>query len=93
MQYKRAAYSTGVADALEAFGVRTASQMMRRMPEGKMHSGAERLARTLADLPNEEIAAERPTKRLERPTRWGNRTSVEGGNPVFNPSLGSYGGV
>lgn len=91
------AYDSGAQAALQHFGVRTASDLMsRRMPDGPEHLGAERLARTLAKLDVAPVRPEeeRKTRRLERPTRWSNPSSVEGGEQRDSGmGLGAYGGI
>lgn len=75
---KTAAYSAGMTDALEHFGVRVASDLMsRRMPDGPEHLGAEQLARLLsAQDDSYKVNPASRAKKLNRPVHWGPKTSV-----------------
>lgn len=92
------AYDEGVSDALGAFGVRVAGELARRrMPEGPMHLGAERLARALGGQKDEYgLTTYQTRKSLEKPVRWGERASLEAGTANSIPGLpgvGDPGGV
>lgn len=80
---KTAAYHAGVSDALESFGVRVASDLMRsRMPTGPEHLGAEWLAKTLSAESDEfkSRSSERSPRKLERPVHWGPKSHMGQGN-------------
>jgi hypothetical protein len=92
------AYEEGMADALDRFGVRMASELARRrMPEGPKHLGAERLAKMLGgQQDNYSIGDKKPRRNLERPVRFGEPTSLEGAgvsSVAGLPGAGAYGGV
>lgn len=89
MSFKAAAYRKGTKDALNAYGV----QEQQAVPE----NGAEWFGQALrADDAGDTRKPEPPRHRkLERPTRWGDRTSLEGGSFSGNAGIGAgfYGGV
>lgn len=93
------AYLAGAADALESFGIRLASDAMSRsMPDGPHHLGAEWLAKELRKDKEEYsgvIGSRSSHRKLEKPSTWGNPTSLEGsGSNSHNYSgMGQYGGV
>ena len=93
------AYQSGVSDALDTFGIRTAAdQWTRRMPEGPSHLGAEwlskRLSKEVEDHP-QEVGARQSYRKLEKPTQWGNPSSLEasGSNAHNYSGMNQYGGV
>lgn len=92
------AYDEGMADALDLFGVRLASELARRrMPEGPQHLGAERLAKMLGTQKDDfSFGDKKPRRNLERPVRFGEPTSLEGAgvsSVTGLPAVGPYGGV
>ena len=101
MTLKAAVYNEGVMDALSSFGVRVAADMSsrQRMPDGPEHLGAERLSRALRaeDDSYTPLADRRQPRNLDRPTRWGNPTSIEAANSlgrgVAPGGVGMFGGV
>lgn len=93
------AYSKGAEEALDTFGIRLAADhLTRRMPDGPAHLGAEWLAKRLGNEKDEYshiIGSRQSYKKLEKPTQWGNTTSLEssGSNARNYSGMTPYGGV
>lgn len=67
---------------METFGVRTAHELQRRMPNGPKHLGAERLTSMLAEMDKEHVPDNKSNnqhRRLDqaKPIRWGPQTSID----------------
>jgi len=101
MQLKASVYNEGVMDALSSFGVRLAAEVSthQRMPDGPKHLGAERLSKLLQAESESytSVGDRRQPRNLDRPTRWGNPTSIEAANSLGRgaaPSgVGMFSGV
>jgi hypothetical protein len=88
-----ASYEAGKIAALNQYG------LSRSMPQGPTHVGAERLAKMLTDVePDHAPKGAAPRKnsgRLERPTRWGEKSPVDSGSmgSQAGSGIGAFGGV
>lgn len=92
------AYVTGARDALSAFNVRLAFDVaVNQVPEGAERHGATWLAQELdaLDDPRDVVGRTRSYARLEKPSIWGPRASLESSttNARNYSGIGAYGGV
>ena len=87
-----ASYEAGKLAALNQYG------LSRSMPQGPTHVGAERLVKMLTDVEPDHTPKGRVQHkgdRLERPTRWGEKSPVDSGSmgSQSGSGIGAFGGV